>query len=54
MTAFLSLCAAVERAAAVLNVLEAEAELDRDTQLQVVQIQILLHTAKQTLEAIGG
>ena len=48
----LDLCDAAERADEVLKTLEEQNSLDRDTRLQVIQLKILLMTAKQTLEAI--
>ena len=48
----LDLCDAAERADEVLRTLEEQDSMDRDTRLQVVQLKILLRTAKQTLEAV--
>jgi hypothetical protein len=48
----LDLCDAAERADEVLRTLEAQDTLDHDTRLQVLQLKILLTTAKQALTAI--
>lgn len=48
----LALCDAAERADEVLQTLEGQDALDHDTRLHVVQLNMLLHTATQTLEAI--
>lgn len=49
----LNLCEAAERADEVVRALEP-VSLDRATHLQVIQLKILLTTAKQTLEAVQG